>query len=382
MYGTPAEKTELEQIGKHFPDYRIINPSIFEGNPEKKRDKMEFCKRVVDTCHMVVFSRWKGYITAGVIIEVNHALDTGKLVFEIVDSTFKKVTKHIDGLSYEETVKMYDRDLIEKLDAKKRERSKAVLDYFNGLLRELESKKDGEELRFNKIFVGVKEISNQYYCEKQIELDNIHGKLENERMKAGTKAHEKLLEGAIPTSKEVMIQTIFSPRFTPVPKIELLGKQNGVILIGVPDFVLFYNGLALLVVDWKFPQVRKKLMAYPSELFQARLYCYLLHKMGFRTEKLRYAVVVVRGGHLDRKEEKAILDAIGKNRNERFIDVSLGDKVVRIQLEIFEKEKTELELNWALEYWQKKREAGHTDNPAICTKCEHNKRCEFSLAGQ
>lgn len=261
------------------------------------------------------------------------------------------------------------------------EQAKAVLNHFNSLFQELVNKNGSEgDLRFGKTSVGVKEISNQYFCEKQIELDYIHGKAENERMKAGTEAHEKLLEGAIPTSKEVMLRKIFSHNFTPVPKIGLLAKHNDVILIGVPDFVLFYRGFAILVVDWKFPQSRKKLIAYPSELFQARLYCYLLDKMGFRTDKLRYAVVVVQAGHLDRKEESEIMKAIGQNKVERFIDLSLGGKKVRIQLEQFEREKTATELDWALGYWLKKRDAGHTNVPPLCQKCVHNKICEFALA--
>jgi hypothetical protein len=58
-----------------------------------------FCLKLIDKCDVVVFSRLLGKITAGVGKEVNHALKTGKLVFELSSKKIKPQTRRVKYIS-------------------------------------------------------------------------------------------------------------------------------------------------------------------------------------------------------------------------------------------------------------------------------------------
>lgn len=108
IYHTPAEKAELDLIRKRFSDHKIINPIEFEGRPEKQgKNQMDFCKKIVSTCKTLVFTKWEGEITCGVVQEANHALDNGIAVFELAGKKFIQQTLHVTGLSFEETLDKY-----------------------------------------------------------------------------------------------------------------------------------------------------------------------------------------------------------------------------------------------------------------------------------
>ena len=46
-----------------------------------------------------------------------------------------------------------------------------------------------------------------------------------------------------------------------------------------------------------------------------------------------------------------------------------------IYLQKFNKQTAEKNLEWALQYWEKRREAQPADNPNKCLKCEYNTKC-------
>lgn len=129
IYGTASERYEKELIRHSFKDFGIISPKFYDVNREKfgevtadfykrehqrKMDKMEFYKAIVSSCQMLVYSKWKNETTSGVVIEVNHAIDIGIPVFELVGNKFVPQSDHIDGLSYEETLEKYEKDSASK----------------------------------------------------------------------------------------------------------------------------------------------------------------------------------------------------------------------------------------------------------------------------
>jgi len=71
MYGWPAERHELATIRRSFRGSSIGNPAAYSDNPEKRRDTMGFCLRLVAEADAVVFSRVLGKVTSGVGKEVN-----------------------------------------------------------------------------------------------------------------------------------------------------------------------------------------------------------------------------------------------------------------------------------------------------------------------
>jgi hypothetical protein len=108
MYGTQAEGLEKNLIRQRFSDFGIISAKDYQGDPEKNVNDVEFYKRIVSGCQIVVYSKWNGDVVSGVLIEVNHAIDNGIPVFELVDNEFIPRKTNVEGLSYEETTKRYE----------------------------------------------------------------------------------------------------------------------------------------------------------------------------------------------------------------------------------------------------------------------------------
>jgi hypothetical protein len=108
-YGTIAERFELKRIRSGFRRVRIVNPSEYDGHPEKLKDTVGFCLRLVEKCDAVVFSRLMGKVTAGVGKEVNHALRIGRPVFELVGSQLKKRKNPVKYISRAATIRLYRR---------------------------------------------------------------------------------------------------------------------------------------------------------------------------------------------------------------------------------------------------------------------------------
>jgi len=106
LYGTKQESNERKQIIKKFPKGEIIDPGSFKDNPEKQREGMEYCLKLVSKCQAVVFSKFKGKITAGVGKEVNYAIEKKIDVLELNEDRFNRINKPVEYLSIMETIKL------------------------------------------------------------------------------------------------------------------------------------------------------------------------------------------------------------------------------------------------------------------------------------
>lgn len=114
IYGTDDEKIELEQIQESFPEHSIVDPGSYASNPEKQDGGMEYCKKLVSNCDKLVFSRLLGKITAGVGIEINHALELGKMVYELKDNKVKQIKKPVKYISRADTISLYGKYRMKK----------------------------------------------------------------------------------------------------------------------------------------------------------------------------------------------------------------------------------------------------------------------------
>lgn len=111
LYGTKTEQDEIKSIKSKFPHHLVINPSKLERPREDAGgDEMEFFKEHVSRCDVLVYSRLAGKVTAGVGLEVNHALSKEKPVFELNGGEFIRVWSPVKYLTREET-----RDLFSQL---------------------------------------------------------------------------------------------------------------------------------------------------------------------------------------------------------------------------------------------------------------------------
>ncbi len=107
LYGGPEEYQAMAQIRQKFRGRRIVNPADYDGHPEKRRDGVKFCLRLVEGCDSVVFSRLLDRVTAGVGKEVNHAMRIGKPVHELVAGRFVRLTRPVKHISRPATINLY-----------------------------------------------------------------------------------------------------------------------------------------------------------------------------------------------------------------------------------------------------------------------------------
>jgi len=106
LYGSEIEKNEKKQIIKNLPKAEIIDPGTFQSNPQKRREGMNYCFKLIKKCNALVFSKFNGKVTAGVGKEVEFALKEKLDVFELNGDKLHKISKPVKYLSVLETINM------------------------------------------------------------------------------------------------------------------------------------------------------------------------------------------------------------------------------------------------------------------------------------
>jgi hypothetical protein len=109
---------------------------------------------------------------------------------------------------------------------------KTQLENFNAMLEELRWKREEQEgrLRFDRSAVSVSDIAEQYYCEKKLEMEYLHGEVETEAKTTGTEAHEKLIEDAVEIKREALWKKIYGEEPVLAVEMFILGKYQDVFL--------------------------------------------------------------------------------------------------------------------------------------------------------
>ena len=249
--------------------------------------------------------------------------------------------------------------------------SKKQLETFVSLLKEFKTNREqGGLLRFERSAIVASDVATQFYCEKKVEMQYVYGKVETESKNLGTEAHATLAQGSGKVNREKLWEKIYSGKPVFALEMFLLSKYGDAFLAGKPDSVLFRSGYPLMLFEYKFSQSS---IAFPSYHVQAQTYCVLLGKMGFDVSRLFYAIVVAdpktKGSGEFRKDVKRKVIA---NRSKIATHSIEGAK---IYLNKFNSSCAEMDLNWAFEFWSKKREAKPTSNPNKCERCEYKVKC-------
>ena len=237
-------------------------------------------------------------------------------------------------------------------------------------LKELAKTSEGK-LKFGRKVVAASDIAEQFFCEKKVEMQYLHGEIETEAKIIGNEAHSKLLEDAVKVKREEMWRRIYGKN--PVVALETLffAKHDNIVVAGKPDSILFRNGFPLVVLEHKFSG---KLVAYKTHHVQVRMYGLLLNNMGFDTRHLFYAIIVANpAAGSDGKLKKKVLEAINKNGPK---EGTLELDNARVYLCKYNQEDAEKDLNWALKFWRQERDAMPTQNPNKCKTCEYFEKCQ------
>jgi hypothetical protein len=206
------------------------------------------------------------------------------------------------------------------------------LEEYNSLLEQViqKSTKGEGELRFDNSCVRASDVASQYFCEKKVEMQYLYGEIETETKNQGTEAHEKLLEGSEEVSRQNLWKKIHGKKPVFALELLLLAKYKDLVLAGRPDRVLFENGFPLIIFEYKFSRSKRDYLSYHV---QARTYGII-----------KEAVLTT---------ENAV-----------------------IYLNKFNPNEAEQSLDWAIEFWNKQREAIPTRNPNKCKSCEYNVECD------
>jgi hypothetical protein len=120
-------------------------------------------------------------------------------------------------------------------------------------LRSLEKSREvGGKLRFNRSAIVASDIAGQFYCEKKVEMQYLHGEVETEAKNMGIEAHEKLTEDSVKVEREQLLRKIYSDKPVFALEMFLLAKYGDALLAGKPDSVLFKDGFPRVLFEYKF----------------------------------------------------------------------------------------------------------------------------------
>lgn len=253
---------------------------------------------------------------------------------------------------------------------------KKQLDDFYSLVRETVQKREkgSGQLRFDCHLIKASDVAQQFFCEKKVEMQYVHGKIETEEKILGTEAHQKLLEDTRTIKRKKLWKKIYGKTPIFAHEMFLLAKYQDVVLAGMPDSVLFANGIPAIVFEYKFSRSGR---IFDSYQVQTRTYGILLKGMGFDTSRLFCAIVVAEPRVRDDVELKhRVVDAVVKNGPKEAV---LNVDGAKIFFERFDGTKAEQDLDWAVAFWRKEREAIPTDNPNKCIRCEYSTECRQSV---
>lgn len=247
----------------------------------------------------------------------------------------------------------------------------------NSLLTEVVDKleKGNSNLRFAQACIAASNIAEQYFCEKKVEMQFLHGEIPTKSKQLGSEAHSLLLSDSIKVKREDIFRRIRLGEPVFLLETPLLSRYGDIILAGRPDAIVFYKAMPLLLFEYKFSESP---IPYKSYHIQAKVYCKILEGLGFDTSKLCYVIVVVPPSMRNDKElSRKIMRAVLKNYpKENRLEVD----GVNVYIYPYHPEDAEKDIDWALDFGKGVREAIPTKNPNKCKKCEYSEDCSASLS--
>jgi len=95
--------------------------------------------------------------------------------------------------------------------------------------------------------------------------------------------------------------------------------------------------------------------------------------MGFYTSHLLYSIVIAEPkAREDKKLKESVIGAVMKNGPEEAV---FTIENAQVYVNKFDRTQEERDLDWAIDFWMKKREGIPTINPNKCESCEYGSEC-------
>jgi hypothetical protein len=247
----------------------------------------------------------------------------------------------------------------------------------DSLIQEVASKRENGDagLRFDLATVSASSVGQQWFCEKKVEMRYLHGEVETEAKQVGIEAHDLLLADSVRVEREEIFQRIHLGEDILVREMHLLSKHNNVIIVGRPDAIFFFQSMPYMLFEYKFSRSPNPQDSYHN---QAKVYCKILQNMGFDISQLHYALVVIHPTLRSNEElrEKVTNMIIANGPKE----ARLEEGGANIYIYPYNPDDANRNIDWALDYWRKTREAVPTRNPYKCRSCEYKAECPSSLS--
>jgi hypothetical protein len=236
----------------------------------------------------------------------------------------------------------------------------------------LKGKNGDTELRFGRPYVAASSIAEQFYCEQKVELQRQLGEVETEVKQRGSEGHEALTSEAVAISHQELFQQIFSDQVTIAQELLLASRYKGLILIGQPDAIIFLQGRALYLFEFKFSHSQ---IPYYTYHMQANVYGKILEGMGFDITHLKYVIAIIPLS--SRNESELFTDIVQAVMEHESEEAEMTVRESSVHVCPYNATYAEDDIDRALEYWRKKRDVIPTQNPNKCMRCEYLTVCKL-----
>lgn len=234
-------------------------------------------------------------------------------------------------------------------------------------------------LRHQQALLTVSTLSQQWYCEKKVDLAMQHPEVEptSPAMERGTEGHAQLEEGAIPISREEIETSLALGERLTLFEFPMEGSWEGIPIWGRPDLIRLEGRSATLLVEFKFSR-RSNL--FPSQQTQTNLYGWLLQQSQFDVGSLLCGVAIFPATLPHIKLLPAdltgeIINAAEKLRTRVLrsaVPILRQEPSFTLHLFPFRPELAERDLRWAVDYWRGKREPEPSGSMNKCRICRFN----------
>ncbi len=240
-----------------------------------------------------------------------------------------------------------------------------------------------EEQRFRHGIgaIPASSIGTQFFCEMKVEQGYLHEEIKTEEKTEGEALHEQLLPMRR-TTREKLLGDIEMGKLV-VASFAMAARARDLVLVGVPDAVVFQGGRPTRVIELKTTR-GDPLILFDGQRAQTLVYGLLLDQVGFDCGGLKLVVVKFRRqAPLSEVQKGAFLQKLTKilvaGKDPAGITTSLPGHVVTHMLAYSKGEALQM-LNRTEGYWLMKRDAIPTMNPNKCRACEFREMCPSSLA--
>lgn len=248
-------------------------------------------------------------------------------------------------------------------------------------LSSVQSLLEKKEFRHEVGAVPASSIGTQFFCEMKVEQDFVHGEIETEEKREGDALHEELL-AMKPTTRKRLVKEIERRKLV-VATFPLAAEAEGLVLIGIPDAVVFQGGRPTHVVELKTTHGDPSIL-FDGQRAQAVIYGLLLDQVGFDCGSLNLVVVKLRRQAPMSDDQKGrFLDSLTAALvSGRDLATSMSGTEGQLVPHSFAYRRDEAVkvLGLTRGYWLEQRLPQPTSNPNKCRACEFRQVCPSSLA--